>query len=153
MSVQHTNPCPKCGRTEIHTVCSDLPPKPSQILVDADEPIIKKAYADARDMLHNPPKQENALPSPTTPEEERLRAEWNVMARACGNWREWPSFVKSKEPPKDYTDDDWLASARAILERDRLRNVLENVLIETNFISLDAARSYIREVLEESITK
>jgi hypothetical protein len=26
--VVHTNPCPKCGRTEIHKLCEDLLPTP-----------------------------------------------------------------------------------------------------------------------------
>ena len=36
-------------------------------------------------------------------------------------------------------------------ERDRLQEALRNVLVETNFISLQAARSYIKEVLEEGL--
>ena len=27
MSVHHSNPCPKCGRTEIHKLCSEVEPK------------------------------------------------------------------------------------------------------------------------------
>ena len=34
-------------------------------------------------------------------------------------------------------------------EVERLREALSNVLVETNFISLQAARSYISEVLED----
>lgn len=41
--------------------------------------------------------------------------------------------------------------ARLKLERDHALLALRNVLVETNFISLAAARSYIREVLDERI--
>lgn len=27
--MNHSNPCPKCGRTEIHTLCSEVPPRPA----------------------------------------------------------------------------------------------------------------------------
>jgi len=46
---------------------------------------------------------------------------------------------------------------RLILELEeknaRLTEALQNVLVETNFISLQAARSYIQEVLENEGTK
>ncbi len=45
-----------------------------------------------------------------------LTAEWAVMARACGNWREWP-----EQATEDYDHPDWKAAARAIVERDNLR--------------------------------
>lgn len=38
-------------------------------------------------------------------------------------------------------------------ERDTYREALKAVLVPTNFISLDAARCYIREVLEEPAVK
>lgn len=48
-----------------------------------------------------------------------LTREWAVMARACGNWREWP--VK---PSLDQSHLDWQVAARAILERVELREQL-----------------------------
>ena len=80
-----------------------------------------------------------------------------VMARACGNWREWPDA----ESGDDHKHPDWKAAARALIERDELKlnckiavaecdkfkAVLEAILIPTNFISLDAARDYISEAL------
>lgn len=45
------------------------------------------------------------------------RAEWSCMARACGNWREWPKGAVSEDAP-DYTHSDWQAAARAMIERD-----------------------------------
>lgn len=46
----------------------------------------------------------------------------------------------------------WLESERRKLyaENERLREALAAVLVETNFISLQAARSYITEVLAEA---
>ena len=52
---------------------------------------------------------------------EEWKSHYSVMARACGNWREWPKGTVSAEPMKDYTHDDWKAGARAIIERDELQ--------------------------------
>ena len=41
----------------------------------------------------------------------------------------------------------------AVLENMWLKIVLRNILVETNFISLEAARSYIREALDECEAK
>ena len=52
---------------------------------------------------------------------EQLRTEWSIMARACGNWRE---FNETRE--KDHLHPDWQVAARAILERDNLRQALSD---------------------------
>ena len=49
-----------------------------------------------------------------------LEQEWAVMARACGNWRVWPDETRED----DHDHPDWQAAARAILERNELRQLL-----------------------------
>ena len=49
----------------------------------------------------------------------RLRSEWSVMARACGNWRSYG------DPTDDHDHPDWKIAAAAIIERD-LRNKQES---------------------------
>jgi regulator of replication initiation timing len=64
-----------------------------------------------------------------TAENERLKAEWSIMARACGNWREWPEGAVSKDAP-DYTHSDWQVAARAILERDQWKQMAEQLEVK-----------------------
>ena len=44
------------------------------------------------------------------------------MARACGNFRVFPNEAES-----DHEHADWLAGARAIIERDQLRTALVEI--------------------------
>lgn len=48
--------------------------------------------------------------------------QWSIMARACGNWREFPGQAVT-----DHDHPDWQAAARAILERDELARELERL--------------------------
>ena len=56
--------------------------------IHADEPIIRQAYADAREMLHNPPAPENACDAPVSPREEALSVKLDALVIAvqgyCG---------------------------------------------------------------------
>lgn len=61
---------------------------------------------------------------------EQLEAEhneWSVMARACGNWREWPAGSIDTTKFPDLTENHWRAAARAIVERDKLRERVQSL--------------------------
>jgi hypothetical protein len=58
---------------------------------------------------------------------EKARVEFAILSRACGNWREWPDGAVSKDTP-DYAHSDWKAAARAILERNELREAAQWVI-------------------------
>jgi len=60
-------------------------------------------------------------------ERDALKSQWAIMARACGNWREWPECTVSESAP-DYTHSDWQAAARAILERNALHEVVRALI-------------------------
>jgi hypothetical protein len=55
-------------------------------------------------------------------ENERLKSEWAIMARACGNWRTW-----SGEAVDDHEHPDWKVAAAALSERDSLRAEVEQL--------------------------
>ena len=59
-------------------------------------------------------------------EVEQLRSEWSVMARACGNYRDFGMAVtpEATERRRLIADADYEAAARAIVERDLLRTAL-----------------------------
>ena len=50
------------------------------------------------------------------------RSVFAILCRAVGNWREWPG-----EAATDHDHPDWLAAARAILERDELKAMFKKV--------------------------
>lgn len=74
------------------------------------------AYA-AEHEEHGPSAEEAAKDA--REDRDRLVREWAVMARACGNWRTWPGKAES-----DHDHPDWQVAARAICERDKLKEEL-----------------------------
>ena len=57
---------------------------------------------------------------------QELEAQWGVMARACGNWREWcPRIDKT---PTEWETKEYEAAARAILERDTLIEAVKTLV-------------------------
>ena len=52
-------------------------------------------------------------------ERDSMRSELAIAFRAIGNWREWPN-----EAASDHAHVDWQVAARAIIERDALREAL-----------------------------
>lgn len=83
--------------------------EPAGLAVDA------RIYEPGAPLLAAHPADDDAEPA-------RLKAEWAIMARACGNWRDWPGQAET-----DHDHPDWKAAARAILERDELKAKLGKV--------------------------
>jgi hypothetical protein len=52
----------------------------------------------------------------TAAQDMRDLFDWfNILSRACDNWRVWPGQAET-----DHDHPDWKAAARAIIERDKL---------------------------------
>ena len=71
-------------------------------------------------------KAEAALAA-TTQENESLKAQWSVMARACGNYRDFGGPVSAEVLAKRQliTDADYKAAAQAIVQLSALTSALE----------------------------
>ena len=76
-------------------------------------------------------KAEAALAA-TTQENESLKAQWSVMARACGNYRDFGGPVSAEVLAKRQliTDADYKAAAQAIVQLSALTSALEPLKAE-----------------------
>ena len=74
-----------------------------------------------------------------TQERERIEAEWGVMARACGNWRDFnPETPKTS--PTAWEIKEYQAATRAILEHAECKTKLDQVTQERDCIEQLAKR-------------
>lgn len=98
----------------------------SQHWLDKDGPTllaskIDKAIAEARE---EDAKKIIALEY----DKQSLIEQWSIMARACGNWREW-SATKS-QASIDRDEKDWAAAAGAVLQLAEARQKLAAIVAE-----------------------